>query len=75
MVKNTRCVGVVVVFDAERPGHAEMADEHGAAIDMRGQVLRSPAKRGDRPSGQPLDEAFGKRKPQIRPSRLDAQEA
>ena len=58
-------------FDPERAGHAEMADQHGAALEMHGQVFGAPAERGDAPSGEGLGEAFRKGKAQIRPPRLD----
>ena len=59
------------LLDAERAGHAEMADQRRPAVEMRDQVFGAPAERGDPPSGERLGEAVRKGKAQIRPARLD----
>ena len=64
-----------VRIDPPPPGHAEMEDQCVAAIAVDQPIFGPAAKRGDAGPGQPLAKIGRKRAAQIRPPRLDRDDA
>ena len=52
-------------LDAERPGHAEMHEQHRAVVELGEQIFRAAAERRDAPPGEPRGKAARERKAQV----------
>jgi uncharacterized protein len=65
MMKDTGHITTVFVFDTVGAGHAEMADQAKAVIEMRNQIFGASFERHDVTTCQPLGKLFGERKAQI----------
>ena len=60
---------------AERAGHAEMHQQHVARAEIRREIFGAAAEPGDGLAFEPLGEIGRQRPAQIRPARLDPQDA
>ncbi len=60
------------VLHPQRPGHAQMQQQHLAAAQVRQEIFGAPAHGLDAPAGEAFDEIFRQGPAQIGPARLDA---
>ena len=72
---NSGGVGRLRQLHAEPAGHAEVHGQHLAVVEMDEDVLGAPVEPLDRAPREPLGEALGQRKAQVRAALLHAHEA
>ena len=70
-----RHMAVRLLLHPEGAGHAQMHDQHLAAVEICEQIFRPTGQGCDNPPLQPLHEALGEGKAQIRAAAFEFQDA